>query len=250
MKRRMLVIGLAILLAVVGAVGVLLYVRAADDRALAGREAVTVLVAGKRIPAGTSARSAQDAGLLRSEKMPAGTVPEDALKSAADVDELVVSSDVSAGQLLVRPMFVAAARLTDGIEIPEGKIAVTVPAEAWQRVGGLAKPGAKVAIFDSFNVLETKPGNTPAGDGLQNQHDYNKATRLLLTDIEVLAVQQEKGSEEGTIGKALVTVAVDQAGAEKIIHAQQTGALYLALLGEKPDVKPGAGVDNRSVFGG
>jgi len=258
MKRRVLIISLAVLLAVVGTVGVLIYVKKADDRALAGQQAKSVLVAEKRIPAGTTGQVAK--ADLRVERMPAGSVPSDAVSEVdTELDTLVLSGDVPEGQLLVRTMFVPAAQLTDGIAIPPDKIAVTVPAESWQRVGGLVKAGSKIAVFDSFNVLEGQPGLTPAGDGLQNQHEYNKATRLLLTGLEVLAVRQEKATQSsssddakaanGDIGKALVTVACTQAEAEKLIHAQQTGAIYLALLGDKPAVAPNAGVDNRSAFG-
>ena len=59
MKRRTLTIGLAVLLAVLGTAAVLAYVRQANNRALEGVQAVTVLVAGKVIPSGTSASAAQ-----------------------------------------------------------------------------------------------------------------------------------------------------------------------------------------------
>jgi pilus assembly protein CpaB len=42
---------------------------------------------------------------------------------------------------------------------------------------------------------------------------------------------------------------VKQADAEKLIHGQQTGTLYFALLGGKSEVTSGNGVDNRSLFG-
>ncbi|GLZ35828.1 hypothetical protein Lesp02_80150 [Lentzea sp. NBRC 105346] len=253
MKNRTLVVVLAVVLALVGTVGVFIYVRSADARALAGQQAVTVLVAKERIPAGTSATDAQK--LVDTKQMPAGTVPEGALSEVdASLNDLVTSSDVAAGQLLTKPMFVAAASLSDGIAIPDGKIAVTIPTEAWQRAGGLVHKGSKVAVFDTFTILEGK-GITPAGDGLSKQHEYNQATRLLLTAVEVLAVTVEDsgngstGNTENKVGKAIVTVAVSQADAEKLIHGQQTGTLYLALLGGKSDVNPSNGVDNRSIFG-
>ena len=60
MKRRALSIVLAVLLAILGTAGVLAYVSHANARALAGQQAVTVLVAKGLIPAGTSAGDAQD----------------------------------------------------------------------------------------------------------------------------------------------------------------------------------------------
>ena len=52
MKRRALTIALAVLLAVLGTVGVLAYVNEANARALAGQQAVTVLIAPPGHPGG------------------------------------------------------------------------------------------------------------------------------------------------------------------------------------------------------
>jgi pilus assembly protein CpaB len=73
LKRRVLTVTLAILLAVLGVAGVLAYVHKADSRALSGMRAVSVLVAQRQIPAGTSANSAQQGGLLHSETLPASS---------------------------------------------------------------------------------------------------------------------------------------------------------------------------------
>ena len=58
MKRRVLTVTLALLLAVLGTVGVLAYVHGANARAVAGVRATSTLVAQQPIPAGTSASSA------------------------------------------------------------------------------------------------------------------------------------------------------------------------------------------------
>ena len=266
MSRRLLLIAATLLLAVVGTGAVLLYVGQADARALAGKQAVTVLLAAKKVAAGTSAGDAERDGLLRAEAMPAETIPTDAVTDVTgDLSALVASADIQPGQLLLRSMFVAKEQRSGGLSIPDRKIAVTVSVTGAQRVAGYVQPGSKVAVFDTFNVLEGK-GRTPAGDGLQKQHTYNQATRLLLAGVEVLAVgppaaTSPEGSakpsgglaENGSGGTAgdtvLVTVAVSQNDAEKLIHAAQTGALYLALVTDKSATSPGPGVDNRSVFG-
>jgi pilus assembly protein CpaB len=262
MTRRLITIGLAVLLAVLGTAGVLLYVKQADARALAGQQAVTVLIAEKRVPQGTSAKDAEDQGLLRTDKLPAASVPDGALTSIdAGLESLVASAEIPAGMVVLRPMLVPAAQIVSGVAIPDGKIAITVSVDAQERVGGLVQVGSKVAVFDTFNVLDGH-GITPSGDGLQERYEYNKATRLLLPSVEVIGIRMDTigtGSSgrqavaddetAQTTVKALVTFAVDQVEAEKLIHAQQTGALYLALLGTNPNVAPSGGVDNRSIFG-
>ena len=264
MSRRILMIGATLLLAVLGTVAVLLYVGKADARALAGKQAVTVLVAAKRVPADTSAHQAELDGLLRKEEMPAETVPADALAEiGSDLADLVASSDIQAGQLVLRPMFVTKTEQTGGLKIPDGKIAVSVAVTSPQQVAGFVQVGSKVAVFDTFNVAEGY-GRTPAGDGLQKQHQYNQGTRLVLSSVEVLAIgPQGSGSgadsKKGALsadnnandssGMVLVTVAVDQADAERLIHAAQTGTVYLALLTDTSKTAPSDGVDNRTVFG-
>ena len=81
MKRRVLAITLAIVLAVLGTAGVLAYVHAADARALAGQRAVTVLVAQGKIPSGTTAGTALQSGMLVSQQLPASAVPSEAVSS-------------------------------------------------------------------------------------------------------------------------------------------------------------------------
>ncbi len=74
MKRRVVTVALAIVLALVGTGLVLAYVNQANTRALAGQKAVTVLVAQQLIPAGTSASTAESQGLLHSQTLPAKSV--------------------------------------------------------------------------------------------------------------------------------------------------------------------------------
>jgi pilus assembly protein CpaB len=257
MNRRVLIITLAVLLAVLGTAGVFVYVKNADSRALAGQRSVSVLVAQERIPAGTSGADAREQGLVRTDQLPASAVPQDALSAiGSDLDALVTAADLPAGMVVLAPIFVPATQLTAGLVIPAGRVAVTVSVDAPQRVGGIVEAGSKVAVFDTFNVLEGQPGLSPSGNGLQEQYEYNRATRLLLASADVLAIraadkaaETEDGTAEQPTETALVTFAVSQADAEKLILGQQTGSLYMALLGADSAVVPGPGVDNRTIFG-
>ncbi|MQA27949.1 MAG: hypothetical protein GEU94_21400, partial [Micromonosporaceae bacterium] len=115
MTRRILAVLLAVVLAVIGAVSVLLYVNTADSRALAGKKAVTVLVAKERIPAGTSGEAIRDSGLVEKVQMPAETVPVGVMGAVGqELDELVVTSDLQTSQLLLRGMFGERVKSTGG----------------------------------------------------------------------------------------------------------------------------------------
>jgi len=261
MKRTIVATIVAVVLALVGGVAVLLYAAGADARAVAGREPVEVLVAAKRVPAGTTGKAMLEDGYLERVVMPAGSVPADAVSAIdAGLEALVVTSELQARQLVLRGAFGEAAVSTGGLALPDGKVAVTVQIGDAERVAGHVEAGAEVAVFDTFTVAEGK-GRVPSGDGLATDHNFTQATRLLLPRVQVLAIGERvaveddaKKKDESTSDsktqsqKVLVTLAVSQAEAEKLVLAATTGSLYFALFNDTSQVRPGGGVDNGTLF--
>ena len=254
MKRRMIVLGLALLLAVLGTGAVYLYVRQADSRAIAGKQAVPVLVANALVPAGTAAGDASRRGLLRTERMPRDTVSNDALTAVdAGVAQLVAGADIQPGQLVLRSMFVAHKPTTAGLAIPAGKVAVTVEFSVVQEVAGHIVVGSHVVIFDTYTVLTGQ--DAPSGDGLPKAPGDVQATRVLLPDVEVLAIGRaaaassgkEKPAADPSADSVLLTVAADQGQAERLILRAQTGSRYLALRGDDSKIQGGPGANTRSL---
>jgi pilus assembly protein CpaB len=265
MKRSILAALVAVVLAAVGCVAVAAYVRTADKRALAGQKAVQALVVRKKIPAGTTGQAIRTGGYTELVIMPAATVPADALGGIdAPLLAQAVTADQQPRQLLLRGAFDAPAVRSGGLPVPDGTLAVSVSMRVPAQVAGYVLPGSSVAVFDTFTVAEGKgPGQVPAGDGLASSHDANQATRLLLPKVQVLAIggrgtpgaqvgpqpaPSPSGGQQGDSASVLVTVAVTQDQAQRIVHSAQTGNLYLALLGNGAEAKPGPGVDNHSLF--
>ena len=255
MTRRILAVMVSIVLAVVGTAAVFLYVRNADARAIAGQKARTIIAADKRIPAGTSGKSLRLNGYIRKITVPASTVPDEALDTiGADLDALVVTADVQKGQLLLRPMFGSETSAVGGLRIPEGKVAIAAKVKNATFGPGQMKPGARVAIFYSYTPLDDAHRNTVSGDGLEGGHTTNNVTRLLLTDVEVVAVgtvtsDTRAGGAGGTNEETVVTFAVTQVDAERLAHAVALGGeINVALLSDDSNVKPDNGIDNRSLF--
>jgi pilus assembly protein CpaB len=252
----------------VGCGAVLIYAKGADNRALAGQKAVTVLVARKSIPAGTTGQTIRDGGYTEAVTMPAATVPPDAL-GVIDHSLLTqaVTADQQPRQLLLRGSFGTPGPNRGGLNIPDGMLAVTVAVRMPSEVAGYLQPGAAVAVFDTFNVAEGKgTAPVPAGDGLASNHAYDQATRLLLPRVQVLATgprsaDRPAGStnsagglsgggtgSQSDVQPVMVTVAVDQDQAQRLVQAAQTGSLYLGLLGNATDPHPDPGTDNYSLF--
>jgi pilus assembly protein CpaB len=253
LKRRVLTAVVAVLLAVIGTAAVLVYVRQADNRALAGQRAVTVVVALKQIPSGTSANTALQDGLLSSQRLPASSVPADALSSITPgLGPLVTSAAVQPGQVLLRPMLVTAAQATSGVALPAGMIAVTIALCMPEAVAGDVQPGAKVEVFDTYTSGPGSAGSSaltasPECGGAHQQGSPSARTRVVLPSAQVLSVgpattsqatsaqdptttantSTGSGSSQGTV---LVTLAVRPAEAPPLIRTTVAGLPYLALL--------------------
>ena len=270
MKRRVLTVVVAVLLAVVGTVAVLAYVRQADNRALEGQKAVTVLVAQKVIPSGTSADTAMQDGLLSSQRLPASSVPVDALSSITPaLGPLVMSAAVQPGQVLLRPMLVtpAQATATGALAIPRGMVAVTIPLCMSEAVAGYVQPGSQVAVFDTYATKKANLQESCDQSGQSNQAQGKGAaiTRIVLPRVLVLAIGQAPSSgttststtasggastqssqtdpaASGPTGAVLVTMAVDQADAERLIVITRAGLPYLALLTSSSQIGFDAGL--------
>ncbi len=263
MRRRVLTIVLAVLLAVLGTGAVLVYVHQADARALAGQRAVTVLVAGQAVPAGTRAAEARRAGLLTSQTLPASSVPADAVRSITpDLSGLVTSTQLPPGQLLLRPLLVTAAQAagSGSLAIPKGLVAVTVPLCLPQAVAGYVQAGSSVAVFDTYSTRNLQVTQSCSGSGQSQSAQVSGGvrTRLVLPRVLVLSVGTGTASgsatttaaggssASGTSGAVLVTMAVSQTDAERLILLTETGLPYMALLA--PSSQTGLDTGLPSVF--
>jgi pilus assembly protein CpaB len=243
LKNRVLIIIVALLLAVLGTGGVLVYLHGADSRAVAGMKAVTVLVAKQRIPGGTSAADAQQAGLLGSETLPATSVPQNAIRSlTAGQGSLVMSSDVQPGQVLLRPMLVTATEVKSGLAIPKGMVAVSIQVCLVQAVAGNIQAGSEVAVFDTYATKSLSSQQECSAS--QTKITGTVHTRIVLLRALVVAVgqaaslqttqtgigQSSSSSASGQNNATMLTLAVSQADAERLILLQEAGLPYLALV--------------------
>lgn len=256
MKRRVVTIILAVALAVLGTAAVLVYVNHADARAVAGQQAVTVLVAGKAISSGTTARDAKSS--LRKEILPASSVSSEAIAEiAANQESMVISADLSPGQLLLDSMLVPA-KDAGGLVIPDGKVAVTLTLCAPEVVAGNVRVGSDVAVFGT--VVAGGNGDVSAQPNCTGQHKLQIGkgignTRVVVPKVRVIAIGPAASTNPGDDAKnadsglsqgaatpqndrTLVTVAVNQDDAERLILLTQTGLPYLALLGPSAQITP------------
>jgi pilus assembly protein CpaB len=193
--------------------------------------------------------------------MPTETLPVDAVEQlTGDLDALVLTGAVQRGQLLLRAMFGTTAHNGAGLAVPAGQMAITAKVKGVVFGPGSVRPGLKVAIFYTYTPLDDGHRNVISGAGLEKGHTINSVTRLLLTDVEVLGVAATTAdggrptadvlSGADTTDGLTVTFGVTQVDAERLAHAVALGGvLNIGALGDSSNVRPDAGVDNRSLFG-
>ena len=247
MRRRVLIVMAALLLAGMSGVAMLLFARGVDERALNGKQPVSVLLAEKQIPAGTTIGEIREQRLAKQVRMPAEAVPDDTLQTLdTELDSLQLTADLQADQLLMRGQF--AGKQQDSaatVGVPDGKIGVSVEVTMAPGVAEKVAPGDRVTVFVTY-PKDARPSD--------------QRTRILLTEAKVISITTgppvdvtpsptaARGRTETTTRTYPATLAVGQEDATRLVHAAQTGSIYLGLLGETTKVTPSAAVDLDSLW--
>ncbi|MBK5306382.1 MAG: Flp pilus assembly protein CpaB [Frankiaceae bacterium] len=249
MRARKSALLLSLVVALVGTLLVASYVKHSDASAATAETKISVLVAKARIPAGTDSKAVA-AGLTQLVAMPKSTLPLDALTDLTTVESLVAVSDVFPGQVLVRAGF-APSPNSGGLTIPKGKLAVSVQLGDPQRVAGFVLPGSEVAVFDTRSVASGATGAAGAQDAVETRTLFARVTVIAVgpTALQPPPTTTKKAAEpEKAVPAAILTLAVDQGEAERLVQATQTGKLYFALLSRDSKTGSSAGVNDGTLF--
>jgi pilus assembly protein CpaB len=245
MGRRTFLLIAALAVAAVGTTMVFLYVNGVNDRALADQQPVQILVATAPIAAGTSAAEAQSAGALEKRKLSRASVAPGALSDITPIADKVALAPIFVGEQIIEAKFGQPGN-TSNLPIPEGKLAVSVQLADPARVAGFVSPGSEVAIF---LTIEGGSGSGPKSE----------VTRVLLPKVQVIATgattvvstttTAEGQTQTEELPKALLTLAVSQSEAQKVVYGSQHGQMYFGLLTEDSKVdKSDDGVTAENLF--
>lgn len=250
MARRSVLLLVAALIAVVGTAMIVLYVQGIDARATEGQELVEVLTATEAVDAGESVTDATSAGKFEKKKVRRDDMVDGALTSTGTISDLVALSPIYPGEQLIARKFGSLGD-SQNLLIPKGLIAVSVELTDPARVAGFVNPGSDVAIFVSADPSIMKP------DGSETK--LAPYTRLLLPKVQVIGVgttsitSRNTTDEDGAqtteqVAKTILTVAVNQEQAEKVIYASRNGDLSFALLSADSKVTDNPGVTARDIM--
>lgn len=244
-RRRVLVIAAA-LVAALGVVLVFLYVRGADNRAEDRFKTTETLVATAPIQPGESIEAASGAGKIAKRPVANGSLLPDHQVDLSQLTGKVALTTIYPGEQIVPAKFGTTAAPASSLQIPDDKIAISVNLTDPARVAGFVNPGSIVAIF--LNGTDQKQGRP--------------FTQLLLPKVTVIGVgsttpvstttTDQSGSQTTEqLPRTLLTLAVSQDEAQKILFSQANGELALGLLPSdgKTAVRQGPRTDAENLFG-
>lgn len=234
MARRSVLLLVAVIIAALGTTLIVMYVRGIDARAAEGQEMVEVLVATETIDVGETIDAAQENGKLEISRVNRAAVVPGSLDSTSSISGNVALGNIYAGEQILSQKFGAPGQ-ADTLSIPDDKVAISVSLNDPQRVAGFVTPGAHVAVIGTYAPEVIKPG----GDRVQGP-EYSS---VLLGNVQVIgvgtttAIQTTVTDEEGQqtteqVPRTILTLAVDQDQAEKVIYASIHAQLSFALLTE------------------
>ncbi|MDR7086072.1 pilus assembly protein CpaB [Aeromicrobium panaciterrae] len=233
MKKKLVAIVSAAVLAIMGIIALVNYANGADERAFDGAQLVEVLVVKDEIPAETPASRITTAVELK--KVPVSVRAEGALTSLDSVRSLSTNVSLKPGEQLLKARF-GALTGKDGksSSLPAGMQEVSISLSAPRMPTGTIKAGDRVGLVVSY----AKQGND---GGYTNVIKNN----LLVTRVSQSALGKVGADEAGV--PSLVTFAVDPLDAERIVNAAEFGKVWLTLQNSQTDTSGSKMIESKDV---
>ena len=178
-------------LAVVGALLVFLYISTYRKHVQTGADLVTVLVAGRDIPAGTDASAVE--GSLKSETVLRRNVVTGAISHPGNISGLVVSQPILEGQQVTVRQF-SPLRQQGVLATISGNLrAIALPGDGTQLLNGIVKDGDHVDVV--ANIKYTLPASSAGSTGTSLV-----ASRVILRDLRRPPVSDDRRQRPASAG--------------------------------------------------
>jgi len=243
MDRRRILLVAAAVVAALGTLLVFLYVRGADTRAAQKFDTVNVLRAVAVISPGETIEAASANGKLALQPVPRDQLLPDVQTGIEGLSGLVALTTIYPGEQIISDRFGGKAEAASPLQIPKGELAISVNLTDPARVAGFVNPGSEVSVF--LNGSDAATGQA--------------FTRMLLPRVTVLGVgsttpvsttttDQTGAQTTEQLPRTLLTLALDQHDAQKVLFASGNGELAFALLTTDSTVKQGPAVTALNLF--
>jgi pilus assembly protein CpaB len=263
-KRRFIGIVAATVLALIGTLALVTYVRSATDEAVADEALVDVYVVEEFVPKGAAPDTIRDAVTV--EKVPARLVQAGALTNLEEVGDQVAASDLQPGDQLLAARLAGKEMVTEEIT---DKVQVSALLEAERAVGGALKKGDLVGVYLSFDPFDvdvsgqgpdtesdvpaeasallaptedpaTDPEATEADGGTKKTPNVSRLEfrNVLVTNVQTtsapITTDGDTTDDEPTIAQVtgtqyVVTIALSPEESERFVFAKEFGKVWLSL---------------------
>ena len=262
-KRRIVGLVAAMLLALVGTVSLVAYVRSAKDKAVAQEALVDVYVVDTFVPKGADPDTIKSS--VEIEQVPARLMQTGAVTDLEVIGDQVAASDLQPGDQLLAARLGLEESVSDEVT---DKVQISTLLEAQRAVGGAIQKGdlvgvyvsfdpfntdeageasgstdaAEAAAVDAFGTVSTEatspeesagPAKTPNVSRLEFRNVL--VTNVQTTSAPVAAVTADTESDdEATIAQVsgtqyVVTLAMSPEQSERFVFATEFGRVWLSL---------------------
>lgn len=197
------------------------YLKKIEDVSVNKLKYIKIIVADRDIPA----RTKIEASMIKEIEVNETSYLLNSLQKKDEILGKFTKEKILKGELIPRERLMDENTEDLSLRIPDGKRAISVAINEMSGVGDLIKPGDYVDIYITVDeyIVDRKITKTI----------YPQITKLLLQDIQVLAVSKEmervdKQRMDIPVAYA-VTLAVNSYQGEKLVHGEDFGRLKLAL---------------------
>jgi Flp pilus assembly protein CpaB len=212
MNYRVKNIGIAIGLAALAAILTSVYVVNYKRHVQRGEGKVTVLVAARDIPAGTSGADVIDQKMLKEQTVPRKSIVAGAISTPDQLSQYVATQDVYEGEQVSTRRFAPPSEQGVRAQIKGTQRAYQLPGTADQLLAGTIQNGDHVDVVGTWQ-------DPPGGNGIT-------VSRVLIRDVLVLRAPEGTASAKVTSpgqGGESVQLRVTDAQAQKLIYIQKNG---------------------------
>jgi pilus assembly protein CpaB len=216
MNYRVKNIGIAIGLAALAAILTSVYVVNYKRHVQRGEGKVTVLVAARDIPAGTSGADVIDQKMLKEQTVPRKSIVAGAISTPDQLSQYVATQDVYEGEQVSTRRFAPPSEQGIRAQIKGTQRAYQLPGTSDQLLAGTIQNGDHVDVVGTWEVGDT---STSGGTG-------TIVSRVVIRDVLVLRAPEGTASAKVTApgqGGESVQLRVTDAQAQKLLWVQKNG---------------------------
>lgn len=218
MKKRVIAAVAAGVLALMGVLVLVIWAQGANDRAFAGAKLVSVVRVTKDVSQGASASDL--AGSTEVVKLPVTSVPKGAVTDLSEVSGLATNASLQSGEVLLKSRMAAPGERKGTTDVPTGYQEISIALDPEHSVAGAVKAGDRVGMIVTF---EPKDSNAP------------QFTDFVLNQVLVTKAKTAIVGDKGEITGTMLTLAVKTFDAERIVHSQKWGTVWLTLQNADTD---------------